>query len=271
MTLTGLENRVAIVTGAARKRSLGRTIALSLAAAGCDVVVTATSRAPSHFPAEEQAVGWLGLESVAAEITALGRRCLTAVTDSIDEQTAQSVVDRTLDGLGRVDILVNNAAASRGSDRVPVVDVDVDVWRNVIDVNLNGSFLMSRSFARALLQQGTEGSIVNISSIGGKLMAGGTAAYSASKAGMQAMTSAMAQELGPAGVRVNAICPGIVLTSRMDDQSEAHWAHVRQLIPLRRFGTEQDVANLAVFLCSEQAAWVTGQAWNVDGGFLTVR
>ena len=118
---------------------------------------------------------------------------------------------------GRVDIVVNNAGAARGEDRVAVVDVDLDVWRHVIDVNLHGSFYMSRSFGRRLIEQGDGGSITNISSIAGKLLPGNAAAYAASKAGLQALTAAMSREVAPHGIRVNALCVGIIDTSRMDD------------------------------------------------------
>ena len=122
-----------------------------------------------------------------------------------------------VDELGRVDIVVNNAGAARGPDRVPVVDLDLDAWHRVIDVNLHGTFYMSRTFGRRLVEQGDGGSIVNISSVAGKMLAARTAAYSASKAAIHALTCAMAQELGPDGIRVNAVCPGIIDTFRMDD------------------------------------------------------
>ena len=122
-----------------------------------------------------------------------------------------------METFGRVDIVVNNAGASKGEDRKPVVDLDPDLWRTIIDVNLTGSFLMSKVFGRLLVDGGRGGSIVNISSIAGKMMSPNTAAYAASKAGLQALTACMAREVGRQGVRVNAICPGIIDTSRMDD------------------------------------------------------
>ena len=118
---------------------------------------------------------------------------------------------------GRADIIVNNAGSARGVDRVPVVDLPLDVWRNVININLHGTFFMSRTFAQRLIAQGQGGSIVNISSIGGKLMPANAAAYAASKAAIHSLTSSMAKELGKYNIRVNAICPGIIDTSRMDD------------------------------------------------------
>ena len=269
--LTGLDGRVAVVTGAGRMRSIGRPIALELARAGCDVVITGTGRAPERYPDEEKAAGWRDIESVAAEIEALGRRALPLVSDVSDPAAVDELVATTVAELGRLDIVVNNAGAARGPDRVPVVELDHDVWRHVLDVNLNGTFNLSRAAARHLLGAGTPGSIVNISSIGGKLMAARTAAYSASKAAIHALTSAMAQELGPSGVRVNAVCPGVVDTSRLDDIGRGEmWERLLERIPLRRTGTGGDVARMVVFLCSDQGSWITGQQINVDGGQLTI-
>src|SRR3954452_16179263 len=219
--LTGLTDKVAVVTGAGRMRAIGRAIAVGLAKAGCDVVVTGTGRDPSTFSAEEQAAGWKDIDTVAEEIRALGRRALPVVTSVGDAGAVEHLAEQVMAEFGRVDIVVNNAAAPRGKDRVPVVDLDLDVWHNVIQVNLNGSLYMTRTFARILQSQGRGGSIVNISSIGGKLGGANTAAYSASKAGVHALTQATARELGPDGIRVNAVCPGMIDTDRLDDMRAA--------------------------------------------------
>ena len=268
MQITGLEGKVAVVTGAGRMRSIGRPIAVELARAGCDVVLTGTGRPPERYPDDEKAAGWRDIDSVADEVRALGRRALPLVSDVADAAAVDELVSRTVAELGRVDIVVNNAGAARGEDRVPVVDLDVDVWRHVIDVNLHGTFLMSRAFGRAMVEQGTGGSIVNISSIAGKLMAAHTAAYAASKAGIHALTCAMASEVGPNGIRVNAVCPGIIDTYRMDDvgRGERWDAMVARQIPLGRAGTGEDIANMVVYLCSDQGSWITGQLYTVDGG-----
>lgn len=273
MQITGLTGTVAVVTGAARMRSIGRAIAVGLAEAGCDVAVTGTDRHPDTFPAEEREAGWHGLASVAAEIEALGRRCLPVTTDGgTTEAHADDLVQRVTGELGPIGVLVNNAAAPRGGDRAPVVDVPGPVFERVIDVNLTGAFHTSRAVAAHMLATGAGRSIVSISSIGGKLAAARTAAYAASKAGLQALTSAMAQELGPAGIRVNAVCPGVIRTSRLDDMTDERLAALLESsVPLRRPGLPADVAHLVTFLCSDQGAWITGQAINVDGGQLTIR
>ena len=273
LTLTGLEGKVAVVTGAGRMRSIGRPIAVELARAGCDVVITGTGRPPERYPDDEQAVGWRDIDSVADEIQALGRRAVPVVSDVSDPDAVDALVDTVVSELGRVDIIVNNAGAARGDDRVPVIDLDPATWRTVIDVNLNGTFYMSRAFGQRLVAQGDGGSIVNISSIGGKWMAARTAAYAASKAGIHALTAAMAAEIGPAGVRVNAVCPGIIDTYRMDDipRGEAWDRLIAERIPLGRAGAGEEIAWMVLYLCSEQGSWITGQLYTVDGGTLPGR
>jgi 3-oxoacyl-[acyl-carrier protein] reductase len=268
LQLSGFDGKVAVVTGAGRMRSIGRPIAVELARAGCDVVLTGTGRPPERYPEHEQAVGWRDIDSVADEVRALGRRAVPVVSDVADPDAVDRLVDQVVGELGRVDIVVNNAGAARGEDRVPVVDLPVDVWRTVIDVNLNGTFFMSRAFGRRLVDQGDGGSIVNISSIGGKLLAARTAAYAASKAGIHALTCAMAAELGSDQIRVNAICPGIIDTYRMDDvgRGERWEAMIARQIPLGRAGTGEDIAHMALYLCSDQGSWITGQLYTVDGG-----
>jgi NAD(P)-dependent dehydrogenase (short-subunit alcohol dehydrogenase family) len=273
LQLTGLDGKVAVVTGAGRMRSIGRPIAVELARAGCDVVLTGTGRPPERYPADEQAAGWRDIDSVADEVRALARRALAVVSDVSDADAVATLAHQVLEELGRVDIVVNNAGAARGDDRVPVVDLPIEQWRTVIDVNLNGTFYMSRTFARHLVTQGDGGSIVNISSIGGKMMAARTAAYAASKAGIHALTCAMASELGGDGIRVNAICPGIIDTYRLDDipRGERWDAMVQRQIPLGRAGSGDDIAWMTVYLCSDQGAWITGQLYTVDGGTLPGR
>jgi NAD(P)-dependent dehydrogenase (short-subunit alcohol dehydrogenase family) len=266
--LTGLADKVAVVTGAGRMRSIGRPIAVELARAGCDVVLTGTGRGPERYPADERAAGWRDIESVADEVRALGRRALAVVSDVADERAVAALAERVMRECGRVDIVVNNAGAARGEDRVPVVDLAPAAWRSVLEVNLTGSFLMSKFFGQKLIAQGRGGSIVNISSIAGKALPPNTSAYAASKAGLQALTASMAQEVGVHKIRVNAICPGVIDTSRMDDlgRGESWQGLVKAAIPLGRAGSGLDIAAAVVFLCSDQGAWITGQSYNVDGG-----
>jgi 3-oxoacyl-[acyl-carrier protein] reductase len=254
--LTGFEGKVALVTGAGRMRSIGRPIAVELARAGCHVVLTGTGRDPAHYPEDEQRAGWRDIESVADEVRALGVDALTVISSVADDAAVEALGASIVDRFGRIDILVNNAGAARGEDRKPVVDLDPAAWRTVLDVNLTGSFLVSQTMARHMIAGGRGGSIVNISSIAGKKLSPNTAAYAASKAGLQALTACMAQEVAGAGIRVNAVCPGIIDTSRMDDLGrEDVWdTLVRELIPLGRAGTGLDIAGTVVYLCSDAGA-----------------
>jgi NAD(P)-dependent dehydrogenase (short-subunit alcohol dehydrogenase family) len=266
--LTGLDDKVAVVSGAGRMRSIGRPIAVALARAGCDVVLTGTGRSKDRYPDDEKAAGWRDIDSVADEVRAEGRRALPVISDVADQAAVEALAAQVMAEFGRVDVLVNNAGAARGEDRKPVIDLDPALWRTVLDVNLTGAFLMSKIFGRLMVESGSGGSIVNISSIAGKKLSPNTAAYAASKAGMQALSACMAQEVAEAGVRVNTICPGIIDTSRMDDLGRGEvWEQViQQLVPLGRAGTGDDIAHIVVYLCSDEGSWVTGQAWNVDGG-----
>jgi 3-oxoacyl-[acyl-carrier protein] reductase len=270
-TLTGLDGKVAVVTGAGRMRSIGRQIAVAFAEAGCDVVLTGTGRPPERYPQHEQDVGWRDIDSVADEIRAVGRRAVPLVSDVSDYDAVTALSESVMEEFGRVDFVVNNAAAARGDDRVPVVDLDPALWRTVIDIGLTGCFYTSQIFGRLLIAQSEGGAIVNISSIGGKMLAANTAAYASSKAGLHALTSCMAKEVGQYGIRVNAICPGVIDTYRIDDIGRgAEWDQlVQNFIPLRRPGTGDDIAAITLFLCSDQGSWISGQAWNVDGGSFT--
>jgi NAD(P)-dependent dehydrogenase (short-subunit alcohol dehydrogenase family) len=267
-SLTGLEGKVAVVTGAGRMRSIGRPIAVELAKAGCDIVLTGTGRPVERYPEDEKAAGWRDIASVSEEIEAAGRRALPLISDVSDFDAVKALADQVVSELGRVDIIVNNAGAARGEDRKPVVDLEVADFRNVINVNLVGTFLMCKVFGRKLIEGGRGGSIINISSIAGKTFGPNTGAYASSKAGIQALTAVMAREMGDHQVRVNAICPGIIDTFRMDDLGRGElWERtIAANVPLGRAGRGEDIASMTAFLCSDQGAWITGQAYNVDGG-----
>ena len=133
-----LDGKVAIVTGAGRLRGIGRGAAVAFAKLGADVVVTGTGRDPSRFPPDEKAVGWRDIESSAEQVRALGRRALPLVADVSNREDVQTMVDRTLEEFGRIDILVNNAAYARGPDRVPIVELDDDIFQKVVDIKVGG-------------------------------------------------------------------------------------------------------------------------------------
>ena len=266
--LTGLEGRVAVVTGAGRMRSIGRPIASALARAGCDVVITGTGRSPADYPEDEKDAGWRDIDSVADEVRAEGRRALPVVSDVSDPDAIQALLAKIVDELGRVDIVVNNAGAGKGPDRALIVDVDLEAWNTVINVNLTGTFLMSKYFAQHMIEAGNGGSIVNICSVSKKILPPQTAAYATSKAAIETLSAFLAQELGPHGITVNAINPGLIDTYRHDDlgRGDSWNDYIDNHIPVGRAGTGEDIAHQVVYLCSDQARWITGQSYTVDGG-----
>jgi 3-oxoacyl-[acyl-carrier protein] reductase len=271
--LSGFDGKVAVVTGAGRMRSIGRSIAIELARAGCDIMLTGTGRPADLYPEEEKAAGWKDVESVAEEIRSWGRQAATAICDVANEGDVARLAGAVIESFDRADVLVNTAAAAYGPDRVPLVDIEPADWRRVLDVNLYGPYLMCKALGRIMLDAGRGGSIVNISSVASKYYPPKSSAYAASKAGLNAMTASMAQEVGSAAIRVNAVCVGPVDTSRVASTTQADWfpRFIKDSVPLGRVGVPDDIAHVVVFLCSDEGSWVTGQTWSVDGGRVTGR
>jgi 3-oxoacyl-[acyl-carrier protein] reductase/meso-butanediol dehydrogenase/(S,S)-butanediol dehydrogenase/diacetyl reductase len=234
------------------------------------VVVTGSGRPPDSYPDDEKAAGWRDIESVADEIRAMGGKAFTAITDISDEQGVARLIGDTLDAFGQLDILVNNAAMSRGTDRRLVVDLDLETFRKVYAINVDGTFLMSRAAARTMLAQGTGGNIVNISTVASRTAGPKLGAYASSKAAINALGRVMALELelAASNIRVNTICPGFNDTSRLDDlpRGEAFDQMVKDMVPLGRADDGTQVAELTLFLASERARWITGQTLMADGG-----
>lgn len=247
-----LSGRVALVTGGSR--GIGRAIALGLAEAGADVAVVSRTLAD--------------LEVVVEEIQDLGRRGLAVDVDVSQGAEVERLTRRLLDAFGRVEILVNSAGISpvfTGGLKMSEAD-----WRRILDVNLTGTFLVTRSVAQTMVEAG-QGSIINLVSVGARVGLPRLAAYCASKAGVEAMTRVLALEWADHGVRVNAIGPAYVST----DMTAGLRAHpqlgpaILDQTPLGRFATPDDVVGAAVYLASEAASYVTGQTLFVDGGWLS--
>jgi NAD(P)-dependent dehydrogenase (short-subunit alcohol dehydrogenase family) len=269
--------RVVLVTGCARARGIGRAIAVAFAHAGADVVATDVAaggtRNENEEGLEEIRLGWKGLDSLAEEIKGLGRRVLTLVGDVSCAADAERFVADALAQFGRIDVLVNNAAAPHGADRRLLWEIPEEAWDLVIDVNLKGTFLMSRAVIPHMLKRGS-GRIISMASVSGKRGTARRGAYTASKFGVIGLTQVMAQELGAHGITVNAICPGSVDTSRRESTSRRERAlaerdpnaPVLSLPPSGRVARPDDISRLALFLASEASDHITGQAWNVDGG-----
>ena len=207
-----LQGKVALVTGAAGAAGLGRAIALRLAAEGADLVVNDLRVEDS--PRQ-------GLPDLATEIEAMGRSALPCYADVADADEVERMVDTALERFGRIDILVNNAGAPAGADRVPVVDLSDEAFDLVQRVNVKGVFLCSRAVARAMIDGGAGGRIINISSTSGMQGVARFAAYCASKFAVRGLTQALALELARHKITANAICPGLVASERIDDMAVA--------------------------------------------------
>lgn len=271
-----LSGKVALVTGAGGEHGIGRAIAARFAREGADVVVN------DHVecPYADRGSGWNGLADVVREIEGLGRRGGMVVADITDRGQVERMVRQVIERFGGLDILVNNAGSRPGRDRVPVVELDEEVWDHVQRVNAKGTFLCSQAAARAMIEAKRGGKIINMSSTSGKVGSARFAAYCASKFAVIGFTQALAQELAPHRITVNAICPALVDTERVDciadalappsvSASEFRAQHVRQssaATPLGRIAHPSDVANVAAFLASSESDFLTGLAIAVSGG-----
>ena len=279
MTLS-LDGHVALVTGCGRRKGIGHGIAVALASAGADVAVAdialAGTRNADEVGDPERDAGWGGLTSVVDEIEALGRRGLAVVGDVSAAVDVERIVSEVVEGLGKIDVLVNNAAAPFGGERTWTWEVAEAEFARVIRINVMGAFLMSSAATRHLLAREAPGRIVNISSGAGKKGMPRRAAYSASKHAVIGLTQSMAMELAPRGITVNAVCPGATDTTRRQaavdaraSAGEAPKSYVGgSLPPVGRIGTPSDIANAVAFLASPASSYITGQAINVNGGSL---
>ena len=264
-----LDSKVAIVTGAGRLRGIGRAAAIALAQLGADVVVTGTGRDPDTFPQDERDIGWRDVESVAEMIRSEGRRALPLVVDVTDREQVRTMVATTLDELGRVDILVNNAAYHVGEDRAPITELEPATLKRVVDIKVTGSYLCSKAAVRPMIDQQEGGKIVNIASVAGKRGSAHTLAYNAANFAVVGMTQSMARELGPFGINVNCVCPGLVTTHRGDMYMERFgrtWDQTASVVPIGRNGTDRELGEFVAYLCTEASSWIHGQSINIDGG-----
>jgi NAD(P)-dependent dehydrogenase (short-subunit alcohol dehydrogenase family) len=275
--LAGIEGRVALVTGAARRRGIGRATALRLAREGADVACLDIARPYDDFPA--YGVGTSEeLDEVVAEIEQLGRRAVAVAADVSSWDAVHDAVGHVVAELGRVDLCCNVAGgAGFGMGAGPLLAVSEAEWDRVVDVNLKGTWIVSRACAEDMIRRGSAGRIVNVSSQAGKLGWPGLGVYSAAKAGVILLTQVLARELGPQGINVNAVCPGTVDTDLINKDHQLELlmgagteggfdAWVAREIPVGRLQTADDVAAAIAFLCSDDAAYITGEAVNVSGG-----
>jgi 3-oxoacyl-[acyl-carrier protein] reductase len=246
--MSTLPNQTAVVTGAGR--GIGRAIALKFAAEGADVVCVSRTQENS--------------EKVAAEVRALGRKAWAHAVDVGDAAAVAAAGERILADCGTVHILVNNAGITRDGLLMRMSEEDWDV---VLDTNLKGAFLFAKAFTRGFIKQ-RGGRIINIASIIGLIGNAGQCNYAASKAAIFGFTKSVAKELGSRGVTCNAIAPGFIETDMTAALDEKVRAALLEKIPLGCLGQPEDVANLAAFLASPAARYITGQVLTVDGGMV---
>jgi len=275
--MADLTGKVALVSGAARYRGLGRAIALRLAQDGADLVVTGRRRSPETLPENEQQMGWTGVASLATEIEAIGRQALAIEADVTAREQVQQLVEAAKDRFGRIDILVNNAGVPSGAGDAPILDMDDQLWYDTVDVNLNGVYLVTKAAGRLMRDKGEGGSIINISSTAGRRGIPDYGAYCATKFGVVGFTQQLATELARHNIRVNCIAPGSHATDMMDGtigrtaakygvSTDQITAGIRSASLMGRQGLPSELAASVSFLAGEDSSFVTGQTLNVDGG-----
>lgn len=246
--MVSLTDSVVVVTGAAS--GMGETMAHEFASKGADVAVV-------DVDAE-------GAQDVVDRITADGGSAIAIYGDVSDPDSVEDIVGTTVDEFGTIDVLCNNAGIF--DDNAPVGETDDDLWNGIIGVNLTGPFLLTRAALPELRAGDSEGVVINTASVAGKMGGGGGAAYTASKHGVIGLTRSLTHDYSPE-IRANAICPGTVSTGMTEDIEDA-LEEMAAATPAERVADPEEVADVAVFLASDEASFMYGDAVNVDGGML---
>jgi 3-oxoacyl-[acyl-carrier protein] reductase len=241
-----LKGKTAIVTGAAQ--GIGKVIALGLAKCGADIAVSDINED--------------SLSSAVKEIEALGRKAIAVKMDVSSLKDCEAMVKKTIDAFGKVDILINNAGITR--DTV-LLRMKEEQWDQVIQVNLKGTFNCTKAVIRSMFKQ-KSGKIINISSVTGAMGNAGQANYSASKAAVMGFTKSIAREYAHCGITVNAVAPGFIKTAMTDAIPEKDRDAMISIIPAKRLGLPEDVADTVCFLASDMANYITGQVIHINGG-----
>ncbi len=242
-----LDGKVALITGAAR--GIGKAIALKFASEGADIAFT------------DLVINDVAQETI-GEIEALGRKVRGYASNCANFEETQAVVEEIVRDFGRIDVLVNNAGITKDG---LVMRMSEQQWDAVIAVNMKGAFNFLHAVVPVMARQ-KGGSIINMASIAGQTGNPGQVNYSASKAGLIAMAKSVAKEMGPRGIRANAIAPGFIISEMTDALPQAVKDEYLKLIPLKRGGTVEDIASTALYLASDLSAYVTGQVLAVNGG-----
>ena len=243
----GLQGKVAVITGASR--GIGKAIAVELGKRGCKIVVNYAKSAE-------------GANETVEAIQAAGSEAVAVQADVSDTKAAAALIKAATEAFGRIDILVNNAGTTR--DQLIMLMPEED-WDTVITTNLKSAFNCSKAAVKTMMRQRV-GRIINISSVSGIMGNAGQTNYSASKAGLIGFTKALAREVATRNITVNAVAPGFVPTDLTNNLPENLRNETMKMIPLGRWGTADEVAYAVAFLASDEAAYITGQTLNVDGG-----
>jgi 3-oxoacyl-[acyl-carrier protein] reductase len=246
-----LEGKVALVTGASR--GMGKAIALKLASLGSKVAVNYVAIEDSNK---------VDADNLVESIIRLGGEAMSVEADVRDSEAVKAMVEQVTDKWGNIDILVNNAGINRDTLLLRMSD---DAWDDVINTNLRGAYLCTKFAVRSMMRQ-EWGRIINISSVAGIFGNIGQSNYAASKGGLIAFTKTVAREMGSRNITVNAVAPGFIITGMTDKLPAERKEAILAMIPLRRFGQPEDVAELVGFLASERAGYITGQVITIDGG-----
>jgi NAD(P)-dependent dehydrogenase (short-subunit alcohol dehydrogenase family) len=269
-----LREKVAIVTGAGRKGGIGEAVARRLARDGAHVVLGDICAPPTDLPHAGNGQ-WEELAAIAEEIEALGRQALPLRVDVTDSASVGAMVAQTREVFGHLDVLVNNAGVA--VDPAPIIQMAEEAWRRTMEINATGTFLCCKLALPLMIEGGRGGRIINMSSLAAERPKPFVSAYAASKAAVVALTRSLAQEVAEFGITVNAVLPGDVDTAlkRWALQLEAMvsgkpydevMAAAVGKVPLGRFAVPGDVAGLVAFLASDEASFITGQAYNLTGG-----
>lgn len=242
-----LLGQVVVVTGASR--GIGKAIAIAAATAGADVVFT--------YASNDQAA-----TEVSSEIESLGRKSLAIKADAASADGANSVIEQTIAMFGKIDVLVNNAGITRDTLLMRMSESD---WDAVIDTNLKGVFLLTKAAIRPMMSA-KKGKIITISSVVGLTGNPGQTNYCASKAGVIGFSKSLAKEVGSRGITVNVIAPGYIETDMTEKMTDLQKKAILDMVPLRRGGKPEDIAQAVMFLASSGADYITGETIRVDGG-----